>query len=168
MEIVTLFQCHHPKTDTGWITTDVDLCCAEEIVNPAELCFAYHMPNVFYFAEGGWGHHMRELGNRPQIPDGVSVHIRFEDFDHTMIFNGQYRFIDIIDMFVRSGYIEKAGNYVRVIPIGCADEAYSIPVTDPLLSMRLSDFGNALAQYHAKYIPAEHIKHIYHEIFEIC
>ena len=55
MEIVTVFQCHHPKTSTGWFTRDTGRICAEEIINTDELCFAYQIPDVFYFAEGGWG-----------------------------------------------------------------------------------------------------------------
>ena len=33
MDIVTLFQAHHPNTTTGWFTTDTTLRCADEIQN---------------------------------------------------------------------------------------------------------------------------------------
>lgn len=87
MEIVTLFQCHHPQSDTGWFTIDTNRKCSDEIIDRNNLCFAYYMPNVFYFAEGGWGHHMIELGNHPNIPRPVALKIRFEDFDNTVIIN---------------------------------------------------------------------------------
>ena len=43
------------RTSTGWFTTDTSRLCVDEIEDAKILCFAYHMPNVFYFAEGGWG-----------------------------------------------------------------------------------------------------------------
>ena len=77
IEYVTIFQCHHSKTNTGWFTKDTNNSCCDEIENPDELCFAYYVPEVFYFAEGGWGHHMRELGNHPEIPNPVDIKLRF-------------------------------------------------------------------------------------------
>lgn len=167
MDIVTVFQGHHSKTNTGWFTTNTELRCAEEIENPEDLHFAYHWPHVFYFAEGGWGHHMRELGNHPEIPDGVLLHLRVDDADNALIINGQYRFIDIVDALLHAGYIGQDCKSVKVIPVGCAHKAYAIPFTDPILGLRLSDFGNALQQYHTKHIRLDRGESIYHEILQI-
>ena len=104
MNIVTVFQCHHPKSNTGWFTTDVSKKCSEEIVNPDELCFAYNLPNVFYYAEGGWGHHMPELGNYPIVPDPVCLKFRFEDFDNSVVINGNYCMRDVIWFLRHTGY----------------------------------------------------------------
>ena len=81
-EIVTLFQ-PQSRTSTGWFTTDTSRLCVDEIEDAEILCFAYHMPNVFYFAEGGWEHHMLHLGNHPQIDNPVFLHLRFDDFDNS-------------------------------------------------------------------------------------
>lgn len=91
MELVTLFQ-PQARTYTGWFTTDTTRSCADEIENRENLCFAYSMPNVFYFAEGGWGHHMLKLGNHPPIDAPVLLKLRFEDFDHSVVINGTYTF----------------------------------------------------------------------------
>ena len=155
MNIVTLFQAHHSKTNTGWFTTDVELSCAEEIENPDELCFAYYLPNVFFFAEGGWGHHMVELGNHPEIPDAVSIDIRFDDFHNTLVINGQYSFKDIIRTLKSTGYIDDNYKFIKVLLVGCADKSYLIPFSDPLMSMCLSDFDIALEQYNEKHIKLE-------------
>lgn len=48
MDILTIFQAHHPDTNTGWVTTDVTLRCVDEIRNRDWLCFAYHLPDVFF------------------------------------------------------------------------------------------------------------------------
>lgn len=168
MDIVTLFQAHHSKTNTGWFTTDVEVSCAEEIENPNELCFAYHLPNVFYFAEGGWGHHMAELGNHPEIPNAVSLSLRFDDFDNTLVINGQYSFNDIIHTLKRADYIPDSCKFIKVIPIGCGHKSYSIPFSDSLMSICLTDFREKINQYNSKHIKLESGEFIYYEIFEIC
>ncbi len=150
MEIVTLFQAHYPDSNTGWFTTDVTRLCAEEIKNPRELCFAYHMKNVFYFAEGGWGHHMPDLGNHPKIPHAVSLHLRFEDFRNTVIINGSYCFEDIIRVLQKTEYIDDSCRFIQVIPIGCADKSYLIPLSDPIMKLRLTELEKALDKYNAE------------------
>ena len=167
MDIVTVFQCHHSKTSTGWFTTDVMLRCAEEIENPEELCFAYDLPDVFYYAEGGWGHHMMGLGNHPVLPDAVPLHIRFEDFNHTLVVNGRLCLQEIVAVFTKSGYIEDC-RCIRVIPVGCAHKAYDIPLTDPIMSVPLSKLEEKLRAYHEKHIRLEQGEEICYEVLELC
>lgn len=167
MEVVTLFQAHHPETDTGWFTTNPLRSCAEEIKNPNELFFAYYMPDVFYFAEGGWGHHMHGLGNHPQIPDAVALSLRFEDFDHTVIINGRYCFDDIIHTLKRTGYIEITCSAIEAIPIGCATKAYTIPFSDPAVRCPLAEFEKILGQYHAERISLAPGEFIYNTVLRI-
>lgn len=106
MGIVTLFQPRHSSGSMGWFTTDCSRSCAEEIEDPEWLCFAYHMPGVFYFAEGGWGHHMAELGNHPALEDPVSLRLSFPDFENTVVMNGSCRLRDIVEALERTGYLE--------------------------------------------------------------
>ena len=168
MEFVTIFQGHHPATDTGWFTTDVNRSCAEEIRYPEDLFFAYHMPGVFYFAEGGWGHHMCALGNHPEIEDPVSLHIRFEDFNHTVVVNGSYRVCDILDMLKRSEYIPEECIFIKVIPVGCADKSYLLSIEDPAISLPLSEFENVIKEYNQQNIPLSSQEAIYHMVYEFC
>ncbi len=140
MDAVTVFQCHHPKTNTGWFTTDTDLKCASEIINADELYFAYHVPNVFYFAEGGWGHHMTELGNHPVIENPVALHLRFEDFDNTVVINGKFSFRDIIDLLKRTGYISPSAAALTVQTVD-GEFTGRIPFSDPRLDTDLQTFS---------------------------
>lgn len=167
METVTLFQAHHPDTDDGWFTTDTARTCAEEIKNPHELCFAYHLPGVLYYAEGGWGHHMASLGNHPHIPDAVSLNLRFEEFDHMLVLNGQLCLRDIIRLFQQAGYIGTA-SAIRVIPVGCADQAYTLPLSDPIVHSPMAEFHKTLQQYHKTHIRLGLGDFISHEILHIC
>lgn len=166
MDIVTLFQAHHPNTTTGWFTTDTTLRCADEIQNRDWLCFAYHLPNVFYFAEGGWGHHMRELGNRPLISNEIHLEIRFEDFSNAIVINGNYTFMDIVRALKQSEYICVNCNAVRVIPVGVG-QSYSIPFSDPIMHMCLTEFVKNVELYHNKHLTLAKREFIYHTIFEL-
>ena len=146
IDCVTLFQAHHPDTFTGWFTTNVTSSCANEIKNPNELYFAYHLPNIFYYVEGGWGHHMKELGNRPQIDNEVSLKIRYKDLKNTVIVNGQYTFFDLINFLKSTKYITEDCRGIEVIPIGCAEKSYTLSFEDPITKVCLSEFENILEQ----------------------
>ena len=98
MDSVTVFQCHHPDSNYGWFTIDTKRRCVDEIVNRDELCFGYHIPGILYYAEGGWGHHMEELGNHPIFENPVSLKLKFEDFKHTVVFEGTHSFREILNL----------------------------------------------------------------------
>ena len=166
IDIVTLFQPHHPNTHTGWFTTDTSLRCADEIKERDRLCFAYHLPNAFYFAEGGWGHHMKQLGNRPLIPDEVSLKLRFQGFEDTVIINGNYTFLDIFRVLKRTEYIDSDCNAVRVLPVGIA-QSYTLPLSDPIMEISLTDFIERIEEYHNKYLKLDKRDFVYHTIFDM-
>lgn len=166
MGVVTLFQAHHPDTNTGWITTDTALPCRDEIKNPDELCFAYHMPGVFYFAEGGWGHHMPHLGNHPHIDNAVSLTLRFEDFDNTVVINGSYTFRDVLRTLQRTEYIDSDCSRIRVGLIGCPDGNYTIYFSDPILDRPLTDFMDIIEKRNQE-IKIQFGQFIYGTIFDI-
>lgn len=165
MQLVTLFQCHHSKSLNGWFTRDTSRTCAEEIENPDELCFAYQMPDVFYFAEGGWGHHMTELGNHPIIPDPVDLKLRFEDFNNTIVINGQYTFSDIIKYLVKTEYIPKNSSRLLVHPIGISNGPLLISFDDAIMQLPLREFVGETGKRIDKAYP-DH-RYIYHEVYEI-
>lgn len=145
MESVTLFQAHHPKSNYGWFTTDVSKSCKEEIIGDKYwLCFAYYIPNVFYYAEGGWGHHMKELGNHPEIDNPVMLHIRFEEFDNTVVFNGNTSFFEVVDLFQSVGYIPCDANSLQINPINPRHPSYKLSITDELMQTSLTNFEKYL------------------------
>ncbi len=166
MDVVTLFQAHHPDTNTGWFTTDTTLRCADEILNRDELCFAYHLPNVFYFAEGGWGHHMPSLGNRPQIPDEVYLHLRFDGQENAIVINGRYTFADIVRFLKRNEYIDADCNEVRVSAVG-AGRSYTIPFSDPIMHLCLKEFVESVERYNDTYLKLAEGDVVYYSIFEM-
>ena len=166
MEYVTVFQAHHPETTTGWFTTDINLKCADEIKNPHELCFAYHMPGMFYYAEGGWGHHMKSLGNHPHIPNAVSLNLRFEDFDETVVINGDLCFREILSTLQNTGYTSVSVRYIQVLLSGIAGANYLISSSDEILELPLRDFLEEI-RIRSKRIEEERGGHIYHEIFKL-
>ncbi len=165
MDIVTLFQCHHSKSNFGWFTRDTSRICAEEIENPDELCFAYHKPGVFYFAEGGWGHHMIELGNHPVIPDPIALELRFEGFDNTVVVNGKYTFGDIIEYLKKTQYIPDNSDRLNIHPVGIKDGPLSISFSETIMQLPLNAFMNRIEKEIDKSFPNHGF--IYHEIFEI-
>ncbi len=167
MDIVTLFQAYHPDTTTGWFTTNTLAKCADEIKDCNALYFAYHLPNVFYFAEGGWGHHMMHLGNHPDIPHAVSFHIRFDDFDNTIVMNGKYTFNDVLRVLKNSGYIEESCNHVEVIPVGCAGKSFIISSSDPSMNNTLVEFSEIIEQYCLERISLVAGECIYHIVLRI-
>lgn len=144
IETLTLFQCHHSKTNVGWFTTDLDKSCADEIEDPNRLCFAYNIPNVLYYAEGGWGHHMKELGNHPHIDDPVALHLRFEDFANTVVFNGNYSFRKVVNLFKSVGYLPNDAKYMIISAINPYRDPYIIDFSDPIMDADLRTFEKTL------------------------
>lgn len=144
MDIVTIFQGHHPAGNYGWFTTDTSLSCAEEIKSPTDLFFAYHMPDVFFFSEGGWGHHMSNLGNHPSLEDPVSLKIRFDDFCNTVVICGKYSFQDIINTLKSAEYIPNTANHLIIRAINPYHEPYRISFDDPIMTTDLVTFAKSL------------------------
>lgn len=118
MDKVTVFQAYHPSGNYGWFTCDTTRKCSDEIKNRNELCFAYYIPDFLYFAEGGWGHHMKELGGHPEFSNPVSIKLRFEDFNHTVVFEGTHSFREVLNLLKRVGYIDES--IERIIIHVCA------------------------------------------------
>ena len=157
MNIVTIFQPMNSNTSTGWFTTEVSRKCVDEIEkNHGEMCFAYYLPDVFYFAEGGWGHHMEELGNHPIIPNAVTINLRVDDVENTVVINGTYSLNDVINALKRTGYVNIDYKHVMVsIREGYFRGKYIIPITDRIVDAPLSGFAENIKQYIAKHVKSE-------------
>ena len=120
-QILTLFESHSPKRTSGWFIIDANQTCAESITNPKDLCLAYHMPGVFYFAEGGWGHHMTTLGNHPVLDTPVSFKLSLEGFRNTVVVSGKYTFREMINLLLNTGYISPDAHEIIISYVGVAD-----------------------------------------------
>lgn len=170
IDIVTIFQSHHSKTSTGWFTLDRNRRCVEEIEDSSSLFFAYYMPDVFYYAEGGWGHHMTELGNHPVIPSSVAMKLRFDDFNNTVVINGKYNLKDIVKSLKRVEYISNEAHFIRIKAVygdmrQRNNSMYSVPSQDAIMTIPLSEHEGELKKRLSSYI--EDISNVYHFVFEI-
>ena len=163
MDIVTIFQ--HSRTTDGWFTTDTSLTCAQEIEYSDGLNFAYHVPGVFYFAEGGWGHHMPTLGNHPEIPNAVSIIISTEDLNDTIVINGDYSFEDIVKTLKETEYIDQNRDYLEVLVVG-PGEYYHIPLSDPIMKIPLIDFIHRIGLISER-IELESNEQVFYEVFRL-
>lgn len=146
MDIVTVFQCHHPATSTGWFTTDVERSCAEEILTRDWLCFAYNMPGVFYFADGGWGHHMTGLGNHPHLDNPVSIKLQIESSQNTVVFAGDISFRQIITALKRTEYISKDLTFMKihVCDYPRENQMHVVDFQAPVMDAPLTEFKQKL------------------------
>lgn len=163
MDIVTLFQARHPNTNNGWFTTDITRRCCDEILSRDCLCFAYYMPGVFCFAEGGWG---QNLGNCPEIPNAIALELRFRDFSNLITINADYTFSDIVHKLQKCEYVSADCRFVRVIPIGVG-RSYLIDLADPIINSPLSALVKDIKKYHSKNLSLDNAEHIHHTIYEL-
>lgn len=148
IDSVTVFQCHHPKSNNGWFTIDTKRRCVDEIVNRDELCFGYHIPGILYYAEGGWGHHMEKLGNHPVFENPVSLKLKFEDFNHTVVFEGTHSFREILNLLKSTGYIEENISQIKVQILAYPKPNYTqyIGLHNPILDVAMTEFEKSLPQ----------------------
>ena len=146
MDTVTVFQCHHSKSNKGWFTLDPLRSCKNEIANRDELCFAYYIPGVLYYAEGGWEHHMSSLGNHPEFSYPISLKLKFEEFDHTVVFEGTHSFREILDILEKVGYIKKPilRITVQVLAYPKANYVKFIESDNPVLDAPIIDLEKSL------------------------
>lgn len=146
MDSVTVFQCHYPRSNYGWFTRDTAKRCVDEVYNNDELCFAYHIPGLLYYAEGGWGHHMDELGNHPVFEKPVSLKLKFEDFNNTVVFEGTHSFREILNLLKNTGYVEKSISQIKVNVLAYPKSNYSqfIELSNPILNVPMTEFENSL------------------------
>lgn len=109
MNTVTIYQSNYAH-----FTLDTSRKCREEIKDLNGLCFAYYIPGLLYYAEGGWGHHMLELPNHPEFSLPVSLKLKFDNFDHTVVFEGRRSFREVLKLLKRVGYIDESLKRIKI------------------------------------------------------
>ena len=141
MDTVTIYQSGHAH-----FTLDTSRKCSEEIKNLDGICFAYHIPNFLYYAEGGWGHHMPELSNHPVFNNPVSLKIKFEDFNHTVIFEGTHSFREVLKLLKRVGYIDESIERIKIQVLAYPNPNYTeyIDCHNPILDTPMIEFYKTL------------------------
>lgn len=137
IDTVTIYQ-----IDPHHFTLDTSLKCADEINSRSEICFAYHIPGFLYYAEGGWGHHMQDLVNHPVFNNPVSLKLKFEDFDHTVVFEGTHTFRNVLNFLKRVGYVDASISQIKVQVLADPKPNYSY-----FLDCRNSIFDDSLIEF---------------------
>ena len=87
---------------------------------------------------------MTSLGNHPKIKNPVSLWLRFEDFDHSVVINGEYSFTDIVKYLQCGDYLPKKVKRISVRAINPMAEPYTISLTDNLMRVPLTQFARNL------------------------
>ena len=146
IDCVRIFEGYSEKSLSGWYIDDISQTCDKAIDNPNDLYLAYHMPDIFFYAEGGWGHHMAKLGNSPVIPNAVSLHIRFEEFDNTVVVNGAYSLREMISFIEKSGYLDSRIEGIIIHTINPYVSSKYFLIGDPTL-----DVGITLERFHSMF-----------------
>lgn len=141
MDTVTIFQ-----TGCAHFTLDTSRKCYEEIKDPNGLCFAYHIPGFLYYAEGGWGHHMPELPNHPIFNHPVSMKLKFEDFDHTVVFEGTHSFREVLNLLKQVGYVADSISQIKIQVFAYPKPNYTrhIDCRNSILDVPMSEFQKTL------------------------
>lgn len=141
MHTVTVYQTGHAH-----FTQDTSRKCYEEIKDPNDLCFAYYIPGFLYYAEGGWGHHMSELVNHPVFDDPVSLKLKFEEFNHTVVFEGRHSFREVLRLFKKVGYVSDSVTQIKVDVVAYPKPNYTklIDCCNPILDDPISEFYKIL------------------------
>lgn len=141
MDTVTIYQ-----TGYAHFTLDTSRTCCEEIKEPDDLCFAYYIPNFLYYAEGSWGHHMSELPNHPVFDNPVSLKIKFEDFNHTVVFEGTHSFRKVLNLLKQVGYIDESIERIKVQVLAYPKPNYIeyIDCHNSILDVPMSEFDKTL------------------------
>lgn len=91
---------------------------------------------------------MEELGNHPIFENPVSLKLKFEDFKHTVVFEGTHSFREILNLLKNTGYLEKNISQIKVHVLAYPKENYSqyIELSNPILDVSMVEFENSLPQ----------------------
>lgn len=141
MNTVTIYQSNYTH-----FTLDTRRKCYEEIKDPNGLCFAYYIPGFLYYAEGGWGHHMSELPNHPVFNSPISFKIKFEGFNHSVVFEGTHSFREVLDLLKRVGYIDESLKRIKIQVLAYPKPNYAkyIDCQNSILDVPMVEFYKTL------------------------
>ena len=102
MDAVTVYDAGQYR-----VVTDTSRKCKEEL-DPSHnngFCLAYFKKGKFFFAEGGWGHHMTELCPPGWVDDPVCITLAFGDFESAVVINQALTLGEITAFLRNTAYI---------------------------------------------------------------
>ena len=102
MDVVTVYD-----ASKYYVVTDTSKKCKDEL-NPLGgngFCVAYLKKDKFFFAEGGWGHHMIDMNAAKLIGNPINIRVVFDDFKNSVVINGTITLGEIYSFLCDTTYI---------------------------------------------------------------
>lgn len=87
---------------------------------------------------------MLHLGNHPQIDNPVLLHLRFEDFDNSVVINGNYTFENIISFLKGTNYLPREACSLLIRAINPYQDPFLISFDSELMRVQLTEFEKKL------------------------
>ena len=104
MDIVTVYD-----ASKYYVVTDTSKKCKDEL-NPSGrngFAVAYLKKDKFFFAEGGWGHHMIDMNAARLIGNPINIRVVFDDFKNSVVVNGNLTLGEIYAFLCDTTYISR-------------------------------------------------------------
>lgn len=78
----------------------------------------------------------------------MSLKLKFEEFNHTVVFEGTHSFRETLNLLKNTGYLEKNISQIKVHVLAYQKENYSqyIELSNPILDVSMVEFANSLPQ----------------------
>lgn len=57
---------------------------------------------------------MQKLTNHPVLRNPISLKMKFEDFDHTVVYEGTHTFRDVFNLLKQVGYVETSISQIKI------------------------------------------------------
>ncbi len=111
MDVVTVYD-----ASKYYVVTDPSKKCKDEL-DPSGgngFTIAYLKEDKFFFAEGGWGHHMIDMNAAKLIRDPININVIFNGFDHSVVIHGALTLGEIYSFLRDTTYISAEENKLLI------------------------------------------------------
>ena len=115
LDVVTVYD-----ASKYYVVTDTSKKCKDELDPSGNNVFtvAYLKKDFFFFAEGGWGHHMIDMNAAKLISNPINVKVVFDDFKNSVVINGNVKLGEIYSFLRDATYISSGENKIFIGELG--------------------------------------------------
>ena len=116
MDIVTVYD-----ASKYYVVTDTSKKCKDELDPSGGNGFtvAYLKEDKFFFAEGGWGHHMIDMNAVKLIGNPINIRVVFDDFKNSVVINGNLTLGEIYAFLCDTTYISRSESNFFIGDLDC-------------------------------------------------
>ena len=102
MDVVTVYDASKYR-----VVLDTSKKCKDELSPEGHNGFtvAYLKEDKFFFAEGGWGHHMINMNAAKLIGNPINIRVVFDGFKNSVVINGNIKLGEIYSFLCETTYI---------------------------------------------------------------